>query len=170
MNKKGFVWGEFIGFVLVIGVFIFLIGGLIVGGLRDSRETEERKAAILETLDGTHQLRKMQNMTSQEGSFSGSYFLFAGGISGSTETKPKVSFAWQLSDGSYAISTLPLEKFRIKFVEDAHEPTISFQPYDLRFNIGCEATLPQKLDQYVAYALLECQEDQWNINIEMPMK
>lgn len=155
-----------------------------------------------------HQLRKMfvqeEEVTIREpsrGSVSGGFFLFAGGISGDykegTTIKYQVThvrFAWEIKDNTYIITTLPLEKIRIKLVEKSDAPTVSFfldefmvnqKLEQVRYGKSGEAetqAIEDKLGrflrnyynpheafaQYLEYAIFTVVDGDWPLNINLP--
>jgi hypothetical protein len=118
-------------------------------------------------LAGEHQLRKMAERTEVNSRISGGFFLFVGGISGTTQTAVNVKFAWKMNDGTYAISSLPLERIRVRIDENVAAPTIKFRwrPF------GGEWTpQPQYLmDNYVSYALITAKESDWPVQVSLPL-
>jgi hypothetical protein len=119
------------------------------------------------TLGGEHKLRKMTERTEADSRISASFFLIFGNVSGSTTTRALVKFAWEMNDGTYAISSLPLEKIRIRFDENSINPTIRFRW--VRYG-SKDTPEPQKLmDYYVVYALVTVRENEWPIQVKMPL-
>lgn len=154
-----------------------------------------------------HEIRKMfvkdEEMTIKEpgrGHFSGGFFLFMGGVSGDykegTEIKQVVNnvrFAWEIKDKTYSITTLPLEKIRIKLVEKG-EPTVSFflNAFTINecFRVG-NYVFPIYKDQeessgvgrilrnyynpsetftrYLEYAVFTVKSEDWPVNINLPV-
>lgn len=119
-------------------------------------------------LEGEHKLRKMVERTDVKTSTSGGFFLFVGGFESSVNTSVTVKFAWQMNDGTYAISSLPLEKFRIKFDEQAKTPTIKFR-WERYSYAHSTPTTQQLMNKYVVYALLTVRERDWPISVRLPM-
>lgn len=103
---------------------------------------------VREFYETPHQLRKMfvkaEEVTEKrpgKGRLSGGFFMFLGGISGNFEggtetryTATNVRFAWEIQDNAYVITTLPLEKIRIKLVDKVQSPTVSFTLDELAVN------------------------------------
>lgn len=153
-------------------------------------------------LEGSHKLRKMfhsdEEMTIKEpgkGNLSGGFFFFMGGISGNykegTEVKSVVNnvrFAWEIENSTYVITTLPLEKIRIKIVEKG-EPTASFSLNKFAINNGVlEGGFfsPRKYDEvarilrnyynpsetfarYLEYVVFTVKSEDWPVNINLPV-
>lgn len=115
-------------------------------------------------LKGEHQLRKMVEKSGVLSSFSGSYFLFAGSVEGTSRTTLDVKFAWELSDKTFAISSLPIEKFRVNFNESIETPTIKF-----RWRRRNEPELQHLMDRSVIYAVITCKKSDWPTNIKLPL-
>lgn len=157
--------------------------------------------------EAPHQIRKMfvrdDEVSIKEPNrshFSGGFFLFLGGISGKStegvETRQVVThvrFAWETKDNTYVISTLPLEKIRIKLVEKIDSPTVSFfldkprineayhnaveKEYNLEerkrvgeeFDEALKSYFNDALDKYLAYVILTVQNEDWPANINLPI-
>ena len=116
-------------------------------------------------LNGEHKLRKMTERIEQNSQLSGGFFLFIGQLSGARETKIVVKFAWEMNDGTYAISSLPLEKNRMKFNESAEVPTVKFQWE----KYGHSRELQTLIDESVEFMLITCKESDWPVNVKLPM-
>lgn len=78
-----------------------------------------------EILKGEHHLRKMAERVDVNSKISVSFFLFVGDVNGTSSTAVSVKFVWRMNDGTYAISSLPIEKICVKLDEKAIEPSIS---------------------------------------------
>jgi hypothetical protein len=147
----------------LIGLSILLLCS--VAFLSCNNEGKESPAGIM--LGGEHQLRRMVESSKEESHFSGAFFLIAGGVSGGTKRMTTVTFAWQMNDGTYAISSLPIEKIRVQFDETKKVPTIKFRwrPWEER-----RSPQPQELmNRYVIYAVILCEESDWPIKIQLPL-
>lgn len=115
-------------------------------------------------LKGEHQLRKMVEKEELFGTMSGGFFLFIGAIDGEMKSQTNVKFAWEMNDKTYAISSLPLERFRIKFDESSTVPTIKF-----RWNRWDGTDLQALMDRRVVYALITCKKSDWPVQIKLPL-
>lgn len=115
-------------------------------------------------LGGEHQLRRMTEITEVNGQVSGGFFLFVGGISGSISTDVSVKFAWQMNDSTYAISSLPLEKIRVKLDESTLTPTIRF-----RWVPRCEGETQELMATCVRYALITAKPSDWPVQVQLPL-
>lgn len=144
-------------------VLVFLVGLLAVGCTCPPQ--------VEKILRGEHKLRKMTERMDVNSGISGGFFLFAGSLSGSTETTASVKFAWEMSDGTYAISSLPLEKIRVKLDEKAIVPTIKFNWEELGlYGSGSQAMEIQNLmDRHVHYAVVTIRESDWPVQVNLPL-
>jgi hypothetical protein len=191
--------------VSILAVLV-VVGLVMVGCNRyDQNPLDEVKGFY----EGSHQLRKMfvkdEKVTVKEpgrGHLSGSFFLFIGGISGDykegTEVKYMVThvrFAWEIKDNTYVITTLPLEKVRIKLAEKVEAPTVSFflnafdvnkRFEDLRYGNSDELVKKsvenglgrilrnyynphEALAQYLEYAVFTVRSEDWPASINLPV-
>ncbi|MDP3947637.1 MAG: hypothetical protein Q8Q41_03035 [bacterium] len=152
----------------IIGVAVAMVfAGLFVAGCADKGPEPPSKAQAI--LEGEHKLRKMVERTDAKTSTSGGFFLFVGGFDSSAKTSVTVKFAWQMNDGTYAISSLPLEKIRVKLDDGAAVPTIKFRwlPYD-----SYRRTTPrvqELMDRFVLYAVVTARERDWPVHIQLPL-
>lgn len=83
---------------------------------------------------GKHSLQRLVQYGEVESQLGGGGFFFlgigAGSISGETKNKYSVKFAWKSNeDESFIISSIPLEKVRVKFDEKAEVPQVEFKLY-----------------------------------------
>jgi len=116
-------------------------------------------------LEGEHRLHKMPERTDGT-SRTFEFFLFAGDFTQSTSTA--VKFAWEMKDGSYAISSLPLEKIRIRFDEKATTPTIRFQWSTTAFTENMR-DLQRMIDYNVHWAVITTRESDWPAKVDLPI-
>lgn len=108
--------------------------------------------------EGDHDIRQMKSEVTKT-PMRGSFFLFSGDITGGG-TVLTVTFAWE-SQGQYLITTLPLEKVRIKLRENK-SPSVSFRwrpAYVTDFT-------PSDL---IIYAVITCSPEDWPVNITLPL-
>ena len=88
----------------------------------------------------SHGLRKMFNKEEKlvtkipsEGSISGGFFLFVGGVSGHYKEGTTIEhnityvrFAWEVANSTYALTSVPLDKIRVRIADDIKVPTVAF--------------------------------------------
>ncbi len=146
---------------LVTVAIVIIMGFWTVGCAKKSQESFAGKI-----LKGEHCLRKMMEKTEVNSKISGSFFLLGGSFSGETEEITSVKFAWKMNDGTYAISSLPLEKIRVKFDETATTPTIKFRwlHYDLS-----ECPTQYLMNNQIFYAVITVKEKDWPTQINLPL-
>lgn len=147
-----------------IGVALVFLAGLFMVGCEQPPQPPSQAEQIL---NGEHMLRKMAERMDVSSRISGSFFLFVGDLSGTTKTTISVKFAWEMNDGTYALSSLPLEKIRVKLDKKATTPTIKFRwrPY-----ICCgTAQIQTLMDDYVSYAVVTVRESDWPVQVNLPL-
>jgi hypothetical protein len=125
-------------------------------------------------------MRHVIQTTSQNGSLDGAFFLFAGAVSGRTSTQSIVKFSWKNSDDTWIISSIPMERVRVKLQPNATTPTVSFGIYchapagegicpadDTLESDGPQAVID---GGYVQYVTFTCRPEDWPINLQMPLE
>ncbi len=193
-------------------VLVWAVLGFAMVGCSSEKDYDKNpfNEEVKRFYEAPHQLRKMfvkeVETTVKEpgrGHISGGFFLFMGGISGDykegTETKSittHVRFAWEIKDNTYIITTLPLERVRIKIVKNIEAPTISFFldkfAVDEAFHsvvnrwaaaerqkIEVERGLGRifenyfnpngALSNYLVYATITVKSENWPANINLPV-
>lgn len=146
-----------------VAVMLILLAGLSGVGC----DNAQQKPSFAERmLGGEHKLRKMGERIETSSRISGGYFLFWGSLEGSATTNVTVTFAWRLNDGTYAISSLPIEKIRIAFNEKAETPTIKFG-----WGSFCWGQTIQELmdSEGMLYAVVTIRENDWPTQINLPL-
>ena len=171
--------------VAVIGI------GMMLTGCSDPKDNPYNQTRGF--WENSHQLRKMfvkdvKFKKPAKGSFSGGFFLLLGGVSGKYEGEKEyaatyVRFAWEIEDNTYHIATLPLEKIRIKIVENIKTPTVSFflneyrisrdlNPIDYSYTsrILKDYYNPQPVfEEYLKYVTVTCKDSDWPTEIKLPL-
>lgn len=170
--------------------FIFL--GCTTNNAKEVRTPLPNESGLTSNMKGEHKLRKMFEREEHSATISGSYFLVVGGFSGRMESKTVVRFAWQMNDGTYAFSALPLEAIRLRLKKDIEVPTVEFSWYDVprphqnnwdgggRYGVNfydgcydCQSYVsaqyePLDLIQTVRHAVVTIQESDWPVQIKPP--
>lgn len=145
--------------------FLYLCLCLLAISCSKKEEQEESQASIM--LKGNHELRKMKDFVGVTSSSSASFFLIMGDQSQESKTEVCVKFSWKMNDGTYAISSLPIEKFRIKLDSTATTPSIKFRW--IRYDSNHIAQTQELMDGYVCYAVLIIREEDWPTEIKLPL-
>ncbi len=115
---------------------------------------------------GEHKLRKMlpsQEVTTEKAS--ASFFLILGSYNSEKRTDVIVRFAWQTNSGEFAISSLLLEKIRIKLSPVPVEPTIRFRWHRLKYDLP----LQEMMDNHIYYAVVTVNEADWPVQVHLPL-
>src|SRR3989344_7043637 len=128
-----------------ISVGLALLSGFFMVACEQLPQPPSQAEQILQ---GEHKLRKMVERTETNSYISGGFFLFVGALSGGTTTNVLVKFAWEMNDGTYALSSLPLEKIRVKLDEKATTPTIKF-----RWRPHNTPDVQHLMDEHILYAV-----------------
>ncbi len=146
---------------LIILICIALTTMLGLSGCRQPAPVSE----LGQVLQGEHALRKMGQLVGTTTKSSQCFFLVAYNQNEKKETTVMIKFSWQMNDGNFAISSLPLEKFRFKLDNKTTSPTIKFR-WELSSN---NPNLQEVMNTKIVYALLTIREDQWPVDIDLPM-
>jgi len=142
----------------LLSIMVVLVSSLFLAGCNGEPVGQPSPAEPI--LKGDHTLRKIgensDNLKSQS-----EYFIFNGDIRSAQADAVTVKFFWKMNDGSYAISSLSLEKIRPKFDPEATTPTIKFR---WRVCDRLEVATPQTLmDKNVIYAIITLKESDWPV-------
>lgn len=170
----------------LLNIIIFTIGGSSCESGDKHKQALFDKAMI--PYKGTHLLRKMfvkeKEVTIKEpgkAHVSGGFFLFIGNVSGEytegTEKKfvtTNIKFAWDAGDNTFVISTIPLERIRIKLIEKNETPSVSFLSKEVYFSPYLMHDKLESIDsnefflQYLDYAVFTVNSEEWPTNINIP--
>ena len=182
--------------------FLVIVAGMVLGGC-----TYVENPPLLDEIRGfyetPHKLHRMvmrqEEVTMRnpgQGNLSGGFFLFLGGVQGeyqegseATYVSTQIRFFWDLGDNVYTMTTLPLEKIRIRIVDDIDIPTVEFYLNERIINdalthggvgraeiverdlraILCNYSNPyEALDKYLEYAIFSVKAEDWPENINFP--
>lgn len=146
-----------------LAVILLVVAFNIIGCGKPPRGPSQAE----QVFNGDHKLRRIAERTDINSQISGAFFMFVGGVSGSTSTSVSVKFAWQMNDGVYAYSSLPLEKIRVNPDENATTPTIKFRWRGWNYNWAPQ--VQDLMDNYVTYAVITIREKDWPVQINMPL-
>jgi len=148
--------------ILALTVTISLLGLNACG-------PQSKRISVNDILQGEHQLRKMGQLIGSEEKNKQSLFLVVYNQSESKKTAIFIKFAWKMNDSTYALSSLPIEKVRIKLVKNITAPTVKFKWHNCYLDTD-DANLIQKIiDRYSYYALITVNETDWPTDISLPM-
>lgn len=128
---------------------------------------KKEKSRLESNLEGTHQLRKMLQSSQTAGKFAGSFFLFSDSAYGEQRSEPIVSFAWQMKDSSYALSTLPFGKIRVKIADTVTVPSVKFRWVN-KYEINPD-NMHDVMNYAIIYAEISARAADWPQNISLPM-
>lgn len=163
-NQKGFTLIEILIVLSVMGIVVAIASIQMARQEKAGVSTVEEESAAGQILKGEHKLRKMFPSSKATARIAGSYFLFAGNLSSTQSIQTVVTFAWPLKDGTYAISSLPLEKIRVKFDEVIESPTIQF-----KWTYCSSSQIDYIMANAVLYAVITVQESDWPTQIYLPL-
>lgn len=150
----------------VILFFTFILM-LCFSSCAEEKAKPETQDGVDLLLQGEHQLRKMGTLIGTNSKESRDFFLVSYSERKETNTVTQIKFAWRMNDGQYAISSLPVEKFRVKLDGKATTPTIKFCWCP---NSGINSSLIQRImDEKIVYALITIREEDWPVDINLPM-
>lgn len=153
--------------VIVVLAVISIIALIAISNVQIKEPQKIQGSKAEEIFAGEHRLRKLAVETNLEGKVSERYFLFIGGLEGTVKTISSVKFAWQMNDGTYAISSLPIEKIRVNLDESAEAPTIKFRWQ--AYHALAPPLLENLMKNNVMYVVVTVKESDWPMHIEMPL-
>lgn len=132
------------------------------------------------TFNGSHELRKLTEGSFQTETVSGSGFFFFGtglvDLSGEKSTNNNIIFAWE-NKGEYIISSVPLERVRIRLDPDINIPSVQFVFNDdftsnrsgYYDDVLIRCGQQYIVDRNLLYVILMVNPEQWPTNISMPL-
>ena len=130
-------------------------------------------ASVPKFLTGEHSLRKMTSDKVTSAKTSGGFFLFSGNFNSSSKTEMTVRFAWKMDNDTYILSSLPLEKVRVKINNETKMPTISFgleqHCYTYSWAVPPENYIDAILQNCLYYATVTVKDSDWPIQIELTL-
>jgi hypothetical protein len=107
-------------------------------------------------LKGRHKLHELVARAEGETKPADSFFLFSDDFGHKEVSEMSVKFSWQTSDGSFAVTALPLSKIKIKVDGRTNTPTVSFEWEE---PLGKPQLAPQELmDRAVTSATIYIQQ------------
>ena len=124
---------------------------------------EAKKSKTELIFEGQHELRKFNVKTEEGTRWSASYFLIGGGGSGYSYTDTKVTFAWKMNTGEYALSELRMAKIRVKIDSTIQNPYITFRWSATRH----ERTLEHLMSSNVNYIVVHCKEEDFPSDVNI---
>lgn len=126
-------------------------------------ERVETNSCIGRKLQGEHELRKFQPVTTTYKKTNASFFLIAGGMNSEEGDKRIVTFSWLGNDSIYNISSIPLEKVRVRIKEDISTPYVKF--YWGAANYDCNDVA--KWMDHVGYMVIYCKSSDWTLDLQL---
>ncbi|MFA5127530.1 MAG: hypothetical protein WC457_00825 [Patescibacteria group bacterium] len=124
-------------------------------------------------MTGEHLLRKMISNSATSTNTTGGFFIFSGSFNSSSKTEMIVRFAWKMDEDTYVLSSIPIEKIRVKIHNDTKTPTISFklEPdcYTYRWANPPENYIDAILENCVYYATITAKDNDWPTQIDLPL-
>ncbi len=146
--------------ILIAILILMALGAIILMGGCGQKDNELTK--------GQHPLRKMVSQNNIKQSFGGFFLFGLGSIGGQSENNIRVHFSWLTNDGTYAITSAPIEKFRIKIDNNVQNPFIEF--IDTSRGQMVYRTIEKFLDYCPPnYILVTCRDEDWPKDIQLPL-
>lgn len=140
---------------------------VIICCLSSCKNESSRESKIGLILKGNHSIRKMNETNESNKSTNSSFFIF-GSIKEKSFSGPVVSFAWELNDSTYILSTLSLNKIRIVFNEKNIVPSIKFRWNTSRSGYSCD-NMEKIMSENIIYAVISIRKEDWPQEIHLPM-
>jgi hypothetical protein len=148
---------------VLLGIPAFIICELCSTEIRYNEDKNETEYYLY----GNHELRKLftkEELRQTPANGSGFFVLGFGGASYRGEQvsqETTVKFAWKTSDGTYLLSSVPLSKIKVNFVE-CNVPYVTFEYFIRKFDY-------ENYLKNVLYVVIHCREQDWPSNIELPL-
>lgn len=119
-------------------------------------------------LDGEHKLRKiLPQRETADPYLRGNFFLLFGDLSGGVTRNITVTFSWQMNDGAYTITTIEMDRIRVKLDDVSQEPKVSFRWHYGEFD-GAGIT-GKDFSSRITEVMVTCRPEDWPKSIRMPL-
>ena len=125
------------------------------------------KSVTAEIFEGKHLLRKLNKTVTTKSDHSGSYFLIFGQVNATTYKDINITFSWELNDGDYIISEMPIKDVRIRIDSTVTNPYVLFN-WNSSYNpIVSRNDINALMRHYINYVVIVCNEEDYpkDINI-----
>lgn len=199
MRARGETVGSLLGLFFAM---LFILSPFIIITYQEATRLDYIQETSKGFYEAPHELRKMFVRENEvtvkqpaEAELSGRFFLGIGSVHGTyrgaTETKSLIThvrFAWKIQDNTYTTTTLPLDKIRIKLVEEIGTPTVSFflnsskiaessnyPPSDGLTSSETRTILEnyydtsEALTKYLDYVVFTVRSEDWPADINLPL-
>lgn len=159
-------------------MFYILFGSCLILNTTSKANADFDGKELNKVFEGMHELKAMAysgTSSKSSGSISGFFIFGFGGIGGSVESSsfPTVSFAWKdnrSGANDYIISTLPLNKIRIKINDKIQKPYVLFRWTTKSYvDKNYISSLEEAIIKNILYVVINCREEQWNPQIKIPL-
>jgi hypothetical protein len=142
----------FFGLFFVFAFFLCMFSDMV----------EEEHKFNIELSSEEHIVRKMTSPTTEKTLHGEASFFLLGGSASIDETvTTTVTFAWLNNNEEYVISTVPLNKIRLKLVTGYNPPTARF--------CGARRVYSPLCDFEYNYIVITCDEKDWPQDIHLPL-
>lgn len=134
-------------------IFVFICFTFLFSCREEKTDRIDRvkgESYVSALLKGEHKLHGL-SVINDSSVFVGDFFLPK---KDSLSQRIFVYFSWEMNDGSYAISFLPIEKIRINLVENQDYPSIKFRWRVYGSDFEKEAPLDRIMERNIIYAIV----------------
>ena len=174
INRETFL-NYFVTIMFIVG-FVFIVGSIVFAiysaDRLDTMKEQQGQQRLAQVISGYHPLRQIAEHDATNSSFSGSFFVFAGGMSGGTETVQQVTFSWKNNSNQYQFMTVPLDKIRVEMQDDLTLPYVIFNQREgsITQNAADWNNSPSSDDiLYFVDSITICVNPKdWPVNIHLP--
>jgi len=130
--------------IIDVSVVILLMSFFLFGVLGcDTRQEVLQNSGIF----GEHELARIEQVQSVNGSLGGCFFLGTGFISGKIQTEHTLQFYWSPEPNEYVVTSLPYNIFRFIIDETKDVPSVEF--------VFKEKWLNQEIDHFMIEGISE---------------
>lgn len=126
--------------------------------------SKEKESCTTQIFKGNHTLRKFNTSIQQAKSTSAGFFFFFGSYDSKESNNKIVTFAWKGNDDIYTISSLPINRIRVKIDDSVDTPYVKFRWTSQVY--GCD-NIENLVDRFVYYAVVCCKSSDWTLDINL---
>lgn len=150
----------------IVAIFITLFA-VIAAKIGEDGEAQKRTYAIIaDQLDEEYPLARLHVRNTTSMNASGGFFLIAGAFQAQSQTSMTVKFSWLTEQGYYMVTTVPIERIRIRLDEQRIVPSVYFTLVSQTgsYKDPLQEPTQEFIDQFVRSVTIRCSREHWPLD------